>query len=543
MRQIGYWGVLASIFGLAAWLRLRVPIDPIADPDTWGYLSPALRKLTGAEFGHTHGRNFVYPGFLFLLLRVFGDFRAISIAQHFSGLIAGAMLLLTWRRARIFASELRVGHGIHNAVGLLATAMFLWSTEPIHLEMQIRPEGVCAFLLSTNFYFVLQFAICCFIEHRRLSAAVYGTSAVFTSFVLGSVRPSFWFVAIDALLPIMIFFFRPGWLRQKVAIGVSAAVIAVMLFLPEYFLSRQDEISRTFLPTTLFVVHADLIRDQIARDLADNVQLPYPSKWLQQVHEILSKAIAQSHAANANTRRYALLGFDPDDLRSKPSSVTEQLRRDFKSDASALCAFYRFYYWRIWKQQPGLVLKKIARQMGVFYASRCPAYRLTKWLPLNSEYERGVQSLEWPAYQRVWATYQPAADFMDRTRLLTRNPSVVEQSTHVRWPLTVLANTYRPLLLVALAMSALVLGQKQYRHSLGWMAALVLFAYSYNFASCFEVAIVQSLEVGRFVTVQVYCTVLAQFLSIWFILEFLLEGRALIGCKPANQLFGDPEKN
>jgi len=117
IRQIWYWGgALATVFGLAAWLRWRVPLDPIADPDTWGYLSPALRKLTGAQFGHSLGRNFVYPGFLFLLLRVFGDFRAISIAQHLLGLIAGGMLLLTWRRARIFTAELRVGHDIHNTL-------------------------------------------------------------------------------------------------------------------------------------------------------------------------------------------------------------------------------------------------------------------------------------------------------------------------------------------------------------------------------------------------------------------------------------------
>src|SRR5690242_15415774 len=105
--QLAYWSAVAVIFVWAAWLRFRLPLDPIADPDTWGYLSPALRKLTGAEFGHTAGRNFVYPRFLFLLLRSFGDFRAISVAQHLLGIIAGAILLFTWRRTRIFAPDLR----------------------------------------------------------------------------------------------------------------------------------------------------------------------------------------------------------------------------------------------------------------------------------------------------------------------------------------------------------------------------------------------------------------------------------------------------
>src|SRR5205823_4279547 len=61
-----YWTVIALLFAGAVWQRFKLPLDPIADPDTWGYLSPALRKLTGAEFGHTNGRNFVYPGFLSL---------------------------------------------------------------------------------------------------------------------------------------------------------------------------------------------------------------------------------------------------------------------------------------------------------------------------------------------------------------------------------------------------------------------------------------------------------------------------------------------
>jgi len=72
--QLIYWVALAAIFVFATWQRFTLPLDPIADPDTWGYLSPALRKLAGAEFGHTHGRNFIYPGFLFLLLPFGGEY-------------------------------------------------------------------------------------------------------------------------------------------------------------------------------------------------------------------------------------------------------------------------------------------------------------------------------------------------------------------------------------------------------------------------------------------------------------------------------------
>src|SRR2546430_16374267 len=101
--RLVYWVAVASLFALAAWQRFSLPLDPIADPDTWGYLAPALQKLTGSGFGH-EGRNFVYPGSLFLLLRLFGDFRAITIAQHLLGLAAGGFLLLTWPRQLAFVA-------------------------------------------------------------------------------------------------------------------------------------------------------------------------------------------------------------------------------------------------------------------------------------------------------------------------------------------------------------------------------------------------------------------------------------------------------
>jgi hypothetical protein len=55
---------------------------------------------------------------------------------------------------------------------------------------------------------------------------------------------------------------------------------------------------------------------------------------------------------------------------------------------------------------------------------------------------------------------------------------------------------------------------------------LVLLAYLYNAAACVEVAVIQSLDVRRFITVQVFLTLLAQFFALWFVLEFALETRA-----------------
>jgi len=80
-----------------------------------------------------------------------------------------------------------------------------------------------------------------------------------------------------------------------------------------------------------------------------------------------------------------------------------------------------------------------------------------------------------------------------------------------------------PSLFIAVGLGAFVLFRKTHRSRYGWLAALVLFTYSYNFTACLEVAVVHLLEYRRYITVQMYFTLLAQFFVLWFMLEFTLE--------------------
>jgi len=522
--QFAYWSAVTVIFAWAAWLRFRLPLDPIADHGTWGYLSPALRKLTGAEFGHTYGRNFIYPGFLYLLLRAFGDFRAITVIQHVLGLLAGAILLVTWRRLRAFVANPRISPVAYHALGLLAAAIFLLATDPVRFEMGLRPEGISAFLISFNMYVAIQFTACFFVEDRRVASIAYGIATVFSSIVLASAKPSFWLASIVMVLPVAMFFFQRGLMWQKVALGGGAAVSAALLLFPEHFLARNDEQSQTLLPSVLFAIHADLIRDQMADDLKHHAKIPYPREWLGRVYAALSAEITKSIAAGPV--RLTTLGFDPDYLMYNRSSIAGQLRKEFSSHVSALCAFYWFYYWRIWHQRPLLVVKKIARQMAIFYAPKCPAYRLGKFLSLAEEYDRGMTSLNTEAYRKVWTAYSPAVEFMGRVELLARRAPIVQQPAYIGRPLGLLAATYVPLLFIALALSAAVLLQGRHRKRLGWLAALVLLAYLYNAAACLEVAVIHSLGYRRYLTVQMFLALLAQFLALWFLLESAIEMRA-----------------
>jgi len=533
--QFAYWTAVAVIFAWAAWLRFRLPLDPIAVPD---YLLPALRKVIGLEFGHIYlGRTVIYPGFLCLLLRAFGDFRAITATQHLLGLLAGGVFLLTWRRIQDLIPSAHLPRPIHSYLGLLAAAIYMFSREPIFFEMSIRPEGICGFLISINLYFVVQFSACCFLEGRRTATVAYGIAVVFSSVLLACVKPSFRLTASVALVPVAVFFLRHGWLWQKIELAGAAVSAALLLSLPQHLFMRKDDVRECFLPTQLFMIHANLICDQMADDLQSDAQVPYPQEWLGRIHAALNTEIAKARPAH-----YLILGFDPDYLMYNPTSIAAQLRKELDHNGSAVCRFYWFYYWRIWRQRPLLVVKKIARQMAIFYAPKCPAYRLGKSFSLTDEYKVSLTSLGREDYRKIWMAYPPAIDFMTRTELLTRTAPIVQQSAYVRRPLTILATTYLPMLLIALPLSIAILLHEESRRQLGWLAALVVFTYSYNVASCLEVAVVHCLDNPRYMTVQTFFTILAQFLAILLILEVLLGSRDLIGRKPASQLTRGPER-
>src|ERR1700730_15588809 len=231
--RVCYWTALAFIFAWAVWQRFTLPLDPIADPDTWGYLSPALRKLTGAKFGHTNGRNFIYPGFLFVLLRIFADFRAITIAPHFLGLLAGDVFLLTWKRAQILVQSPRIGRFGHALMGVAGAAIFLLQWQTIVFEKEIRPEGICAFVLSVTFYLLTQFVACFYLEHRRTATVAYGIALCFTAILLASIKPSFGLASLFVLTLIIPLFWRSGWSWQKIWFCLGFVFSAAVLLLPE----------------------------------------------------------------------------------------------------------------------------------------------------------------------------------------------------------------------------------------------------------------------------------------------------------------------
>jgi hypothetical protein len=75
------------------------------------------------------------------------------------------------------------------------------------------------------------------------------------------------------------------------------------------------------------------------------------------------------------------------------------------------------------------------------------------------------------------------------------------------------------LLGATVALAIFLMLRRDYREQMGWLALITLFVFSYNAAVCLETAILHSLDVPRYVTIQFYFTVLAEFLALRVLFE------------------------
>jgi hypothetical protein len=319
--------------------------------------------------------------------------------------------------------------------------------------------------------------------------------------------------------------FCPFPRKSKIALLIGSSIAAVLLVLPAQLPARGDKASEAFLPTQLFVIHADLVRDQIAADISSAAETRYSREWLRRVQQMLATEIAKAARENYNLT----LGFDPNYLMYNPTSVDSQMRREFGDKLGDLCAFYRFYYNRVWTQQPQRMVGKISRQMLVFYCQVCPAYVWWKRRLLSKEYNDSLSALEAAGARRVWIEYEPVGSLIRRTTELAQKQLVIPEPRSLRRCEFFLARTYLLAVGLWLAVCQAVLYHRRLRRRLGLMAAVVLFLCWYNFGNCIEIAVIHTLDNPRYDTIQFIFTLLAQFAAFLLIAQCAFEiGRSLL---------------
>jgi hypothetical protein len=261
---------LALVFGWAAWERFRLPLTPCVDRDVWAYLGPGLDALLGEPFREWFGQCFLYPWFLYALLRVGGSFRWITLVQGFLGLGTGALMFCCWMELRRLLPAPRLPAFTFKLLGAGLVGVYLFSTATVQFERTLRPEAVFPFVVILQIYCNLRFIRARFLDGQPSRALISGGWAVFLSVAACLLKPSFLGVVVLGNLPIIISLFRAGQPVRGKLLLVAVPVLAATLLLiwPEWKLRQRDPTGPLYLAQSLFSIHADLINDQMAEDLA-----------------------------------------------------------------------------------------------------------------------------------------------------------------------------------------------------------------------------------------------------------------------------------
>ena len=526
----GYLILAVVTLAWGAYKRFHIPQAPTVDPDVRGYLGPALVALLGKGFVHLDGRSFPYPAFVYLILRLFGDFRAIPAVQHILGVASGAVALLAWNALLRLVPPGGIPRQLSRYIGLAPAAIYLGSATAIRFEQEIRPEAIFPFFAILNLFIGFLFMDAWFV--RRHSSAIWlGGLNVFIAALLYLLRPSFGFATVFSTASVWLSLLLPGLdLRQKSTLLATAVLPAtLLLIIPEQILKRNDAWAPQVIPETLYCIHASLILDQLSRDLAANAPAPYPRDVLQSTHDLLQTDI-QKAASTTTLKPFPSLGYEPQFLMY--NSFCPEFAKMTGWEPAALDKFYVYYYRRAAFHQPAAMLRKVAREMRLFYCSKVPVYHLGQTMNLTEEYalSPGLITKHIPFGMK----YQPLAPYFQECTGLANAGAVIEQVKRFTEWTRLLSAHYLDLLLVAL-LSPLILICRPFRRHLLWLVAGLWLVYSYNFGNCLTIAVVHSLEVTRYVRIQLIYTVFAQCLSIYFLLETITYGvRLLFAGRPLN---------
>jgi hypothetical protein len=519
LARIIYITLFILLFSCAGYFRFRLPQEPFIDPDVDGYLGPGLLALTGNGFQHIEGRSFVYPGFVYLILAVFRDFRAITIVQHLSGLAAGGVLLACWDRCFNLIPRPITPKPVYRILGLLVAALFLFNTSVVRLEHLIRPEAIFPLFAALSAFFDIQFIQYRFLKKESRLALIYGMVTIFNACLLFYLKPSFYLATAVATLPVWVSFLDPREaLRRKLVLtGIAAVSVLALLSLPEYAVGRTDPDSKTFLPTTLFVVHANIIRDQLAKDIASGANTPYPPQLLENTYELLDQEIKRSK----QTGHYTSLGFDPDYLMYEDSfdrKFSSNLKSQYPDDSRG--KFYYYYFFRTWIHQPGRMLKKVARQFSILYNNigKASPYKLEDHKKLSAAYISNSDLFQ-KRPSLFLLQYQPLQAFMKSCNQLTGTRSQLDQPMIISWINSFLARTLTVSLLLALLLLFILAKDPDLRTNYGWFLAATLLLFGYSFADTLGIAIIHTLEITRYLTNQLIHCLLPQCLTFFLAVE------------------------
>jgi hypothetical protein len=359
------WAVLAVLIAAAAAARFRIAPVAVSEWDSWGWLYAALSWLGGTGFREQFEREWLYGAFLAACLRLTGSFSGYIIIQQVLGLLAGLFMWLTWRTWTALFPE-HVAFEIGSVItGLFVVAVYLFSPIALTLELSIRPEGIMAFVAFLQLYCIT--AYCKFRWHspKPMASLIFGALAIPLAYALFVLKPN-WFLAVPATtLPICLGLFGKAFsLRVRLLTPILGLFLVIItLLLPEKILFIPTAETRVVLPMTLFTIHADVIRENMGRELAAPGTSQEQRRFLEAFLPVFDR---EMQTARALAKYYPRLAFDPDYLMYR-SSVFPFLEGTYAMSRKEIATFCRrSFLSAVWNRPFGYA-RKVVIQLGYFF--------------------------------------------------------------------------------------------------------------------------------------------------------------------------------
>ena len=505
----------------SAWWRFSFPVLPAIDRDYGGFLNPALVALAGHPFQHMEGRNFLYPSIMYAVLAICRDFRAIALFQHLLGLATGGLLLATWCAAGRALRPVHLPRWLYDVMGLGMLAVFLFAPQPVQFEFLVRPDVLCPFFAALDFFLLVRFLLAWKVDRNSRALFGFGTAALFVSFVLPNLKPSFWLTTVFTTIPVwwcLIFERRETWRRRLLMAALPVTAAYLLLFLPEKILLRTDTQGTSFLPESIFSIHALIIREQIAADIATpDPEVPYSTESLRYILNSLDETIASARLHNPT--QMSALGYDADWLLYHYPFFTDISRANHWR-VESLLRFCRYYYRRTWEKQPGAMLRKIGIQLGLFYNLQCPAY-CDNAFHMEKYYRNADELLHEAKVQGVIEESPLALTYRGQVAQVKDRETVIGIRKTLRRIVNALGNAYLPLHLAWLAALPWICWRAEYRRQFGLFCLILGIGYAFNFGNNLGIAILHTLQISRYTYVQFTTTLLTEMLTGFFVMELL----------------------
>jgi len=385
-------------------VRARLPLAPLADADTWGYLRPALSWLSGLGFQQTYGRDWLYPALLAGILKMGGDFCAITYVQRFLGLAGIFLFWLAWRSwLRLLPPHKSQWRWICFFVAISLLALYGLSSQQALLENSIRPEGMLAFFEMGYLYCLISFFAARWRSRRTGPAIAFGAAALALSYLVLLLKPSWAFSFVFSfLLVVASAFGRTARLIRFGPLLVGAAAIMLIFSLPRLLGFQKD--AQLFLPFTLVCIHARQILQTKPDVVSPGLHNPGVPDSL--FYEELDKAYRK---AQEEPGHYHTLGFDTDYIQYRSDFFSTIMQKEGWNDREITAACYSAYF-RAWRQAPLSMLQKVWKQIMLFLFPRAgDFYTTTRSVELNHELACSRQFLPEdqlsPDVQKIYQSY------------------------------------------------------------------------------------------------------------------------------------------